>query len=109
MSKLLPKLMPLSRAGSKSDRAYIETVRHIDMITLGIELLQTTKSTADEMESGDLHENGDDERGIVRVPPTHESGENTMEPSLSSTKGRKSISAAKSSKNSMIPDNPYIT
>jgi hypothetical protein len=40
MSKLLPKLMRLGRAGSKSDRAYAETVRHIDMITYGIELLQ---------------------------------------------------------------------
>jgi hypothetical protein len=31
------------------------------------------------------------------------------EPPVSSTKGRKSVSAAKSSKNSMIPDNPYNT
>jgi hypothetical protein len=137
MSKLLPKLMHLGRAGSKSDCAYAETIRHIDMITPGIELLQTAKSAADEMESGDLHENGDDDMGIVRVPPTHESGDTIVEPAVkpsnpatpktnhgpgsastlggvtlteppvSSTKGRKSVSAAKSSKNSMIPDNPY--
>ena len=40
MSKLLPKLMRLGRAGSKTDRAYAETVRHLDRITHGIELLQ---------------------------------------------------------------------
>jgi hypothetical protein len=69
MSKLLPKLMHLGRVGSKSDRAYAETVCHIDMITPSIELLQTTESAAGEMESADLHENGDDEMGIVRVCP----------------------------------------
>jgi hypothetical protein len=139
MSKLLPKLMCMGRAGRKSDRSYAMTVRHIDMITPGIELLQIAESLTDEMESGDLHENGNDERGIVRVPPTHESGDATMEPDVkpsnpatpktnlgpgsastmggvtlteppvSRTKGRKSVSAAKSSKNSMIPDNPYNT
>ena len=40
MSKLLPKLMRLGRVGSKTDRAYAETVRHLDRITPGIELLQ---------------------------------------------------------------------
>ena len=38
MSKLLPKLMRLGRAGSKSDRAYEETDRLLDKITSGIEL-----------------------------------------------------------------------
>jgi hypothetical protein len=139
MSKLLPKLMCLGRAGSKSDRAYTETARQIDMITPGIELLQIAESAASEMESGDLHENADKEMGIVRVRPTDESGDTTVEtavnpsnpttpkrnhgpasattlggvivtePPVSSTKGRKSVSAAKSSKHSMIPDNPYIT
>jgi hypothetical protein len=139
MSKLLPKLMRLGRAGSKSDRAYAETVRHIDMITPGIELLQTTESAACEMGSGDLHENGDNEMGLVCVRPTDKSGDATLEtamnpskpatpkinhvprsattlggviltePPVSSTKGRKPVSAAKSSKNSMIPDNPYST
>jgi hypothetical protein len=37
------------------------------MITLGIALLQTAESAAGEMESGDLHENGDNEMGIVYV------------------------------------------
>jgi hypothetical protein len=139
MSKLLPKLMRLCRAGSKSDRAYAETVRHIDMITPGIELLQTAETAACEMESGDLHENGDNEMGLVCVRPTDESGDATVEtainpinpatpkinhvpgsattlggvivtePPVSSTKGRKPVSAAKSSKNIMIPDNPYST
>jgi hypothetical protein len=91
------------------------------------------------MGSGDLHENGDNEMGLVCVRPTDESGDATVEtamnpsnsvtqktnhvpdsattlgrvivtePPVSSTKGRKPISAAKSSKNSMIPDNPYST
>jgi hypothetical protein len=128
MSKLLSKLMRLGRAGSKSDRAYAETVRHIDMITPAIELLQTTESAASEMESGDLHENEDNEMGVVCVRPTDESGDATVEtamnpsnpatqktnhgpgsattlggvivtePPVSSTKGKKPVSAAKSSK-----------
>jgi hypothetical protein len=81
MSKLLPKLMRLGRAGSKSDYAYAETVRHIDMISHGIELLQTAESAAGEMESGDLHENGDNEMGIVCVP-TDESGDATVETAM---------------------------
>jgi len=43
MSKLLPKLMRLGRAGSKTDRAYAKTMRHLDRITPGIELLQATE------------------------------------------------------------------
>jgi hypothetical protein len=82
MSKLLPKLMRLGRAGSKSDRAYAETIRHIDMITPGIQLLQTAESAAGEMESGDLHENGDNEMGIVCVRPTDESGDATVETAM---------------------------
>jgi hypothetical protein len=131
--------MRLGRVGSKSDRAYVETVRHIDMITPGIELLQTAESAACEMESVDLHENGDNEMGLVCVRPTDESGHATVEtamnpsnpatpktnhvpssattlggvivtePPMSSTKSMKPFSAVKSSKNSMITDNPYST
>jgi hypothetical protein len=43
LSKMLPKLMRLGRAGSKSDRAYAKAVKHIEMITPGIELLQTAE------------------------------------------------------------------
>ena len=35
--------MRLGRAGSKTDRAYAKTVRHLDRITPGIELLQATE------------------------------------------------------------------
>ncbi|CAL5049424.1 unnamed protein product [Urochloa decumbens] len=38
LSKLLPKLMKLGRAGSRSDRAYDETCRLVDQITPGIEM-----------------------------------------------------------------------
>jgi hypothetical protein len=34
------------------------------------------------MESGDLHENGDNEMGIVYVWPTDESGDATMETAM---------------------------
>jgi hypothetical protein len=88
------------------------------------------------MESGDLHKNGDNEMGLVCVRPTDESGDVTVEtamnpnnpatpktnrvpttlggvivtePPVSSTKGRKPVSAVKSYKNSLIPDNPYNT
>jgi hypothetical protein len=82
MSKLLPKLMRLGRAGSKSDRAYAETVRRIDMISHGIELLQTAESAACEMGSGDLHENGDNKMGLDCVRPTDESGDTTVETAM---------------------------
>ena len=36
MSKLLPKLMSPGRVGSKSDRAYEETNRQLDKITLAL-------------------------------------------------------------------------
>jgi hypothetical protein len=101
------------------------------MITPGIELLQTAETAA--------CENGDNEMGLVCVRPTDESGDATVEtamnpsnpatpeinhvpgsattlggvivtePPVSSTKGRKPVNAAKSSKNIMIPDNPYST
>ena len=38
LTKLLPKLMKLGRAGSRSDRAYDETVRLLDTITPGVEM-----------------------------------------------------------------------
>jgi hypothetical protein len=74
MSKLLPKLMRLGRAGSKSDRAYAETP--------GIELLQTAETAACEIESGDLHENRDNKMGLVCVRPTDESGDATVETAM---------------------------
>ena len=46
MSKLLPKLVRLGRAGSESDHAIEEANRQLDKITPGIELFQ--KSTDDE-------------------------------------------------------------
>jgi len=61
MSKLLPTLMRLGRVGSKTDRAYAETVRHLDRITPRIELLQATEvnssmhpTNSTGLESGEL-------------------------------------------------------
>ena len=49
MSKLLPKLMRLGRAGSKSDHAFEEANRQLDKITPGIELFPRS---ADDESSG---------------------------------------------------------
>ncbi|CAO2147379.1 unnamed protein product [Urochloa humidicola] len=46
LSKLLPKLMKLGRAGSRSDRAYSEICRLVDQITPGIGMLP--RDTGDE-------------------------------------------------------------
>jgi hypothetical protein len=67
MSKLLPKLMRLGRARSKSDRAYAETVRHIEMITPGIELLQIAEGGSGERASDELHEDVGTRMNIVLV------------------------------------------
>ena len=56
LSKVLPKLMRLGRAGSKSDRAYTEGVRHIDMITPEIELLRIAETQSNEGANNELQE-----------------------------------------------------
>jgi hypothetical protein len=80
MSKLLPKLMQLGRAGSKSDHAYAETVRHIEMITPGIELLQTVEGGPGERASDELHEDAGARMDIVPVATSRESADNNIEP-----------------------------
>jgi hypothetical protein len=78
--KLLPKLMRLGRARSKSDRAYTETIRHIDMITPRIELLRTSEIGPDEATNTELQQNADGRRNIGPIAPTQQSSENNMEP-----------------------------
>jgi hypothetical protein len=80
LSKLLPKLMRLGRAGSKSDRAYTETIRHIDMITPRIELLRTAEIGLDEATNTELQQDADGRQNIIPIAPTQQSSENNMEP-----------------------------
>ena len=83
LSKLLPKLMRLGRAGSKSDRAYTETIRHIDMITPGIELLRTAEIGPigpDEATNTELHQDAEGRRNIGPIAPTQQSSDNNIEP-----------------------------
>ena len=46
MLKLMPKLMQVGRAGSRSDRACEETDRQLDRILPGIEMFRSTEDTA---------------------------------------------------------------
>jgi hypothetical protein len=139
LSKLLPKLMRLGRAGSKSDRVYTETIRHID-ITPGIELLRTAEIGPDEATNTELQQDAEGRRNIGPIAPTQQSSDNNMEPVVMPTgptpppesglnpdsancltdlrlteppvsrmKGRKSASGAKCAKNSVEPANPYST
>ena len=83
LSKLLPKLMRLGRAGSKSDRAYTETIRHIDMITPGIELLRTAEIGPigpDEATNTELQQDAEGRRNIGPIAPTQQSSDNNIEP-----------------------------
>jgi hypothetical protein len=80
LSKLLPKLMRLGRAGSKSDKAYTETIRHIDMITPGIELLRTAEIGLDDATNTELQQDADGQRNIGPIAPTQQSSDNNMEP-----------------------------
>jgi hypothetical protein len=129
--------MRLGRAGSKSDRAYAKAVKHIEMITPGIELLQTAEGGFGERSSDELCEDAGTRMEIVLVETSRESADHNIEPvvnpsdptppetsldpcsanfltsvaltepPVSSTKGRKSFSEAKSAKKG--PANPYIT
>jgi hypothetical protein len=72
--------MRLGRAGIKSDRAYTETIRHIDMITPGIELLRTAEIGLDEATNTELQQDADGRRNIGPIAPTQQSSENNMEP-----------------------------
>ena len=83
MSKLLPKLMRLGRAGSKSDHAFEEANRQLDKITPGIELFP--RSTDDES-SGPAPIRAD-----TNSPPSStllHAGVLLIEPPVSCTKGR---------------------
>ena len=92
MSKLLPKLMRLGRAGSKSDHAFEEANRQLDKITPGIELFP--RSADDESSgpappaSGSVEQSGS--AGTNSPPsstPMH-AGMLLIEPPMSCTKGR---------------------
>ena len=92
MSKLLPKLMRLGRAGSKSDHAFEEANRQLDKITPGIEMFP--RSANDESSgpappaSGSVEQSGS--AGTNSPPssaPVH-AGMLLIEPPMSRTKGR---------------------
>jgi hypothetical protein len=129
--------MRLGRAGSKSDRAYAETIRHLEMITPGIELLRTAEGGSGERASDELHEDAGTRMDIVLVTTSRESANNNIEPvvnpsdptppktsldpcsanfltsvaltelPVSSTKGRKSFSEAKSAKKGLLIRTTY--
>ena len=131
--------MRLGRAGSKSNHAYTKDVRHIDMITPGIELLRTAELQSNEGANNELQESAAAGQSVGAVQPTQGSAENSRElvvmpsdptppesnlnPSstnfltgvtltetpVSRTKGRKSSSGAICAENNRMPDNPYIT
>ena len=139
MSKLLPKLMRLGRAGSKTDRAYTETVRHLDRITLGIELLQATEvdssmhpTNSTGAESGELQAVGtiqnvaaastldcsaavvetNENQAEINLDPTSTNflaGISLAEPPVSHTKGRKSGQESQCAEKIKGTNNPYST
>ena len=92
MSKVLPKLMRLGRAGNKSDHAFEEANRQLDKITPGVELFP--KSADDESSgpappaSGLIEQSGS--AGTNSAPsstPMHD-GMLLIELPMSCTKGR---------------------
>ena len=92
MSKLLPKLMRLGRAGSKSDRAYEETNRQLDKITPGIELFP--RSADDESSdlapsaNGSVVTSGGADTDSPLSSTLLHAGRLLIEPPVSRTKGR---------------------
>ncbi|CAN6363508.1 unnamed protein product [Urochloa humidicola] len=114
LSKLLPMLMRLGRAGSKSDRAYDETVRLLEKITPSIEMIQRS---ADDNSM---------EIGAPRIGPSASAPNNSqesadpssavlqeriklIEPLVSCTKGRKPGNQKKNIVVPQIEGNPHST
>ena len=92
MSKLLPKLMRLGRAGSKSDHAFEEANRQLDKITPGIELF--TRSADNESSgpappaSGSVEQSGSAGTNSAPSSTQMHAGMLLIEPPMSRTKGR---------------------
>ncbi|CAN6289628.1 unnamed protein product [Urochloa humidicola] len=107
LSKLLPMLMRLGRAGSRSDRAYDETVRLLEKITPGVEMIQSSaddNSTRIGATITGLSANAPDYSQGLADPSTAVLQEQIkmMEPLVSRTKGRK---PANKKKNVVVPQN----
>ncbi|CAN6317598.1 unnamed protein product [Urochloa humidicola] len=116
LSKLIPKLMRLERAGSKSDEAYIETNRQLEKITPGIEMFQ--KGTDDESAGHVATETATgavEEIGIESPPSSDPSsavlheGIMLLEPPMARTKGRKASSQNKDVVQPQVDGNPLST
>ncbi|CAN6333552.1 unnamed protein product [Urochloa humidicola] len=110
LSKLLPKLMKLGRAGSRSDRAYAEMERLLDKITPGVEMFprstddnwsQPGPSTRDSVPSV-----SNDESGPLAV--LHD-GMMLVEPPMSRTKGRSTGKQKKNDVGHEVDGNPLST
>ncbi|CAO2208238.1 unnamed protein product [Urochloa humidicola] len=114
LSKLLPLLMRLGRAGSRSDRAYDETVRLLEKITPGIEMIQ--RSADDDFTEISAPRTGPSATAPDNLQKSVDPSSNVVqekikliEPLVSRTKGRKS---GKQKKNVVVPQiegNPFST
>ncbi|CAL4905934.1 unnamed protein product [Urochloa decumbens] len=103
LSKLLPKLMKLGRAGSRSDRACEETNRLLDKITPGVEMFP--RSTDDEPSEPGQSSSGSKVTGTTVLSD----GMLLLEPSVSRTKGRSPGKQTKNDVEHELDGNPLST
>lgn len=103
LSKLLPMLMKLGKAGSKSDRAYDETLRLLKQIIPGVEMFQRRNDdeSTEPAASTNVHAQATDVSG--NSPTTFDPSSTVLdedrlliEPQKSRTKGRKTVAQQKS-------------
>src|SRR6185503_20341480 len=91
MSKLLPKLMRLGSAGSKSDHAFEEANRQLDKITPGIELFPRSADNESSgpapPASGSVEQSGSAATNSPPSPTPMHAGMLLIEPPMSRTKG----------------------
>lgn len=129
LSKLLPKLMKLGRAGSKSNHAFDETNKQLDLITSGIEMYERSTGSTTAIQQATTHTAEDpadqSTAGIGSESTEHmHSDANTdstpsfaslpedillIEPPVSRTKGRDTVREKKVNVEASTRGNPLST
>lgn len=117
LSKLLPKLMKLGRAGSRSDRAFDETDRQLDVIIPGIEMFHRSNRVEQTQPTSETPGGQSSDSAEQTTANTNDSPQSSvltqemllLEPHVSRTKGRDSAKERKNCAPSESNGNPLST
>lgn len=116
LSKLIPMLMKLGRAGSVSDRAYNETVRLLQTITPGVEMFRRSSAVESKQahaspagEASTTWASGNSPEPSDPLSDVVHDGMTLIEPTVCRTKGRKPSSQKKNVVEHQHGGNPLST